>query len=93
MVPILMTFIRTRSVKSLSQVFRRMLLLVAPSVLSGTLIMPADAQLHNVDGTFLVDARVDGYRRQVFEVSSYRGHFKKRNAAYAKANSVHLSLS
>ena len=61
MVPILMTFIRTCSVKSLSQVFRRMLLLVALSVLSGTLIMPADAQSHNVDGTFLVDARVNGY--------------------------------
>jgi len=38
-----------------------MLLLVALSVLSGTLIMPADAQSHNVDGTFLVDARVNGY--------------------------------
>jgi predicted aspartyl protease len=61
MVPILMTFIRTRFVKSLSQVFRGMLLLVALCVLSGTLIMPANAQSHSVDGTFLVDARVNGY--------------------------------
>jgi hypothetical protein len=26
-------------------------------------------------------------------ISRTRGHFKKRNATYSKANSVHLSLS
>src|ERR1700730_12224891 len=56
-----MTFMRTRSVKSLSQVLRRILLLVVLSVLSGTLITPANAQSHNVDGTFVVDARVNGH--------------------------------
>jgi predicted aspartyl protease len=56
-----MTFIRTRSVKALSQVFGRMLLLLTLSIQIETLTMTADAQSHNVDGTFLVEARVNGY--------------------------------
>jgi predicted aspartyl protease len=55
-----MTLVLTRSVNSVYRFFTRMLLLVALSVLGGTLIKPADAQSHNVDGTFLVDAKVNG---------------------------------
>ncbi|MBB6143014.1 putative aspartyl protease [Silvibacterium bohemicum] len=37
-----------------------MLLFICLSVLNGILIRAADAQSHNIDGTFLVDARVNG---------------------------------
>jgi predicted aspartyl protease len=38
-----------------------MLLLLTLGILIETLIMTADAQSHNVDGTFLLEARVNGY--------------------------------
>jgi predicted aspartyl protease len=37
-----------------------MLLFIPLTVLGGILLKTADARSHNVDGTFLVDARVDG---------------------------------
>jgi hypothetical protein len=51
---------RLHSAQSASQAFRGVLLLVALVVLSGTQIKSADGQFHNVDGTFLVDARING---------------------------------
>jgi predicted aspartyl protease len=56
-----MTFTRARSTKSMSCVLRRILLLVPLAVLSGILIRTAVAQSRNVDDTFLVDARVNGF--------------------------------
>jgi predicted aspartyl protease len=53
-------FILPHSMKSASRVLRRMLLFIPLAVLGGILQKTADAQSHNVDGTFLVDARVDG---------------------------------
>jgi predicted aspartyl protease len=40
--------------------FRGVWLFVALIILSGARIKPADAQSHNVDGTFLVEARING---------------------------------
>ena len=54
------TYQLTHSMKSASRVLRRMLLFTPLTVLGGILLKTADAQSHNVDGTFLVDARVDG---------------------------------
>jgi predicted aspartyl protease len=47
--------------KSVSQVLRRTLLLVSLTVQSGILIRTAMAQSRNVDDTFLIDARVNGF--------------------------------
>jgi predicted aspartyl protease len=47
--------------KSASRALRRTLLLVPLTVLSGILIRTAVAQSRNVDDTFLVDARVNGF--------------------------------
>src|ERR1700733_8546229 len=41
-------------------VSRGVWLFVALVILSGSLIKPAVAQSHNVDGTFLVEARING---------------------------------
>jgi predicted aspartyl protease len=38
-----------------------MLLLITLSILSGTLFMTAGAQSHNLDGTFLLEAKINGY--------------------------------
>src|ERR1700735_1793971 len=42
-----------------SQVSKVMLLVIALIILSGTLIKYADAQSRNVDGTFLVEVRIN----------------------------------
>lgn len=55
-----MTPIRIHSIKSTARVFARALPLLPLIILSGITIRTADAQSHNVDGTFLVDTRVDG---------------------------------
>jgi predicted aspartyl protease len=55
-----MTFTRARSIKSVSRVLKRTLLLVPLTVQSGILIRTAVAQSRKVDDTFLVDARVNG---------------------------------
>jgi len=46
--------------ESASRVLRRTLLFILLTGLSGFLAKTADAQSHNVDGAFLVDARVNG---------------------------------
>jgi hypothetical protein len=55
-----MTPIRVHSVKCSAQVSRRVLLLLTLALLSAINIRTACAQSRNVDGTFLVDARVNG---------------------------------
>jgi len=55
-----MTLIRMHSVKCSAQVSRRVLLLLPLTLLSASIIRTACAQSHNVDGIFLVDARVNG---------------------------------
>jgi predicted aspartyl protease len=56
-----MTLIRAHSVKYSAQVSRRMLLLLPLTLLSAIIIRTACAQSHNIDGTFLVDARANGF--------------------------------
>ena len=55
------TFTRARSMKSVSRVLRRTLLLIPLTVQSGILIRTAVAQSRKVDDTFLIDARVNGF--------------------------------
>jgi predicted aspartyl protease len=51
---------RSNRCRSASRVLRRLLLFIPLTVLGGIVLRTADAQSHNVDGSFLVDARVDG---------------------------------
>jgi predicted aspartyl protease len=55
-----MTFIRMHSVKRSAQVSRRVLLLLPLTLLGAGIIRSAYAQSRNIDGTFLIDARVNG---------------------------------
>jgi predicted aspartyl protease len=55
-----MTLICMHSLKCSAQVSRRVLLLLPLTLLSAIIFRTAYAQSHNIDGTFLVDARVDG---------------------------------
>jgi predicted aspartyl protease len=55
-----MTFMRIHSAKRSAQVSRRVLLLLPLTLLSASIIRTASAQSRNVDGTFLVDASVNG---------------------------------
>jgi predicted aspartyl protease len=55
-----MTPIRTYALEPASQVPKSMLLVIAFIILSGTLIKSANAQSRNVDGTLLVEVRIDG---------------------------------
>ena len=55
-----MTFIGMHSVKRSAQISRRVLLLLPLTLLGASIIRTAYAQSRNVDGTFLVDARVNG---------------------------------
>src|ERR1700722_14007315 len=55
-----MTLIRMHSAKRSAQVSRRVLLLLPLTFLSASIIRTAYAQSRNVDGIFLVDARVNG---------------------------------
>jgi predicted aspartyl protease len=55
-----MTFMRIHSAKCSAQVSRRVLLLLPLALLSAINIRTAYAQSHNIDGIFLVDARVNG---------------------------------
>ena len=55
-----MTLIRMHSAKRSAQVSRRVLLLLPLTLLSASIIRTAHAQSRNVDGIFLVDARVNG---------------------------------
>jgi hypothetical protein len=55
-----MRLIHIGRTKAASLVSRGVWLFVALVILSGSLIKPAVAQSHNVDGTFLVDARING---------------------------------
>ena len=61
-VTIFMKLIRLASTEAASQVSKRVGLLVALVVLSEALIQPGDAQSHDVDGTFLVEARINSTR-------------------------------
>jgi len=56
---ILMTRIHTCLVESSLQIPKVMLLVIAIIILSGTLIKSANAQSRNVDGTLLVEVRID----------------------------------
>jgi predicted aspartyl protease len=56
---ILMTPIRICPLESASQLPKVMLLVIALIILSGTLIKSANAQSRNVDGTLLVEVRID----------------------------------
>jgi predicted aspartyl protease len=51
---------RSNRCRSASRVLRRLLLFITLTVLGGIVLKTADAQSHNVDGSFLVEARVDG---------------------------------
>ena len=62
LVLIMMRVKRRWSTEPLSQASRRIALFEALVILSGALITSADAQTHNVDGTFLVEARINGTR-------------------------------
>jgi predicted aspartyl protease len=55
-----MTLIRMHSAKCPAQVSRRVLLLLPLTLLSASIIRTAHAQSRNVDGIFLVDAKVNG---------------------------------
>jgi predicted aspartyl protease len=55
-----MTLIRMHSVKYSAQVSRRVLLLLPLTLLSAIIIRTACAQSHDIDGTFLVDAKMNG---------------------------------
>src|ERR1700751_3452703 len=55
-----MTLIHMHSLKCSAQVSRRVLLLLPLTLLSANIIRTAYAQSHNIDGTFVVDARVNG---------------------------------
>jgi len=54
-----MTPIGTCPLESASQVLKGMLLVIALIILSGTLIKSANAQSRNVDGTLLIEVRID----------------------------------
>jgi hypothetical protein len=56
-----MTLIRMHSVKYSAQVSRRVLPLLPLTLLSAMIIRTACAQSHDIDGTFLVDAKMSGY--------------------------------
>src|ERR1700744_2069093 len=56
----MMTLIRMHSARYPAQASRRVLLLLPLALLSTIKIRTAYAQSRNVDGTFLVDARVNG---------------------------------
>src|ERR1700757_5189270 len=58
--PCQMTFIGMHSVKRSAQISRRVLLLLPLTLLGASIIRTTYAQSRNVDGTFLVDARVNG---------------------------------
>jgi predicted aspartyl protease len=51
---------RLNHCESASRVLRSIVLFIPLTVLGGVVLKAADAQSHNVDGSFLVDARVDG---------------------------------
>jgi predicted aspartyl protease len=55
-----MTLMRMHSVKYSAQVSRRVLLLLTLTLLSAIIIKTSYAQSRNIDGTFLVDARMNG---------------------------------
>jgi hypothetical protein len=54
-----MTPICTCPLESASRVLKGMLLVIALIILSGILIKSANAQSRNVDGTFLIEVRID----------------------------------